>query len=43
MFANDKPGFGIDIDEKAAEKYPYKVPYESRGNDRLLDGSLVRP
>ena len=43
MFANDKPGFGIDIDEKAAEKYPYKVPYESRGNDRYLDGGIVRP
>jgi mannonate dehydratase len=43
MFANDKPGFGIDIDEKAAARYPYKVPFETRGNDRFLDGGIVRP
>jgi mannonate dehydratase len=43
MYANDKPGFGIDIDEAAAAKYPYKQPYEERGNDRLLDGTIVRP
>jgi mannonate dehydratase len=43
MFANDKPGFGIDIDEKAAARYPYKVPFETRGNDRYLDGGIVRP
>jgi mannonate dehydratase len=43
MYANDQPGFGIDIDEKAAAKYPYKTDFESRGNDRLLDGTIVRP
>jgi mannonate dehydratase len=43
MYANDQPGFGIDIDEKAAAKYPYKTDFESRGNDRMLDGSIVRP
>jgi mannonate dehydratase len=43
MYANDKPGFGIDIDEAAAARYPYKEPYEERGNDRLLDGTIVRP
>lgn len=43
MYANDKPGWGIDIDEKAAAKYPFKVPYFSRGNDRYLDGGIVRP
>jgi hypothetical protein len=29
--------------EVAAAKYPYKVNFESRGNDRMLDGSIVRP
>jgi mannonate dehydratase len=43
MYCNDKPGWGIDIDEKAAAKYPYKVPFETRGNDRYLDGGIVRP
>jgi mannonate dehydratase len=43
MYANDKPGWGIDIDETAAAKYPYKVAFETRGNDRLLDGTIVRP
>jgi len=43
MYANDKPGLGIDIDEKAAARFPYKSPGASRGNDRRLDGSIVRP
>jgi mannonate dehydratase len=43
MYANDQPGFGIDIDEKAAAKYPYKTDFEGRGNDRMLDGTIVRP
>ena len=43
LYANDRPGLGIDIDEKAAAKYPYKGAGESRGNDRRMDGSLVRP
>jgi hypothetical protein len=43
MYANDQPGFGIDIDEKAVAKYPYKTDFEGRGNDRLLDGTIVRP
>jgi mannonate dehydratase len=43
MYSNDNPGLGIDIDEKAAAKYPYKAPGGSRGNDRHLDGSIVRP
>ena len=43
MFANNKPGWGIDIDEKAAARYPYKRPYSERGNDRFLDGGIVRP
>ena len=43
LYANDRPGLGIDIDEKAAAKYPYKGAGESRGNDRRMDGTLVRP
>lgn len=43
MYSNDKPGLGIDIDEAAAAKYPYQVDFEGRGNDRMLDGTIVRP
>ncbi len=43
LYANDKPGFGIDLDEKAAAKFPYKGSGGSRGNDRRLDGAIVRP
>lgn len=43
MYANDQPGWGIDIDEKAAARYPYKTDFESRGNQRFLDGTISRP
>ena len=43
IYSNDKPGFGIDIDEKAAARYPYTRDFEDRGNDRMLDGTIVRP
>jgi mannonate dehydratase len=43
MYANNKPGWGIDIDERIAAKFPYKGVGGSRGNDRRLDGSIVRP
>src|SRR5947209_2913678 len=43
MYSNDQPGLGVDIDEKLAAKFPYKSPGGSRGNDRRLDGSIVRP
>jgi mannonate dehydratase len=43
MYANDRPGLGIDIDEEVARKFPYKTPGGSRGNDRRLDGTIVRP
>ena len=43
LYANDKPGLGIDIDETLAAKFPYKSPGGSRGNDRRLDGTIVRP
>ena len=43
LWSNDKPGLGIDINEVAAAKYPYTTSGSSRGNDRRLDGSIVRP
>jgi mannonate dehydratase len=43
MYSNDRPGLGIDIDEKLASKFPFKTPGGSRGNDRRLDGTIVRP
>jgi mannonate dehydratase len=43
LYANDKPGLGVDIDEKVAAKFPYKGAGGSRGNDRRLDGTIVRP
>lgn len=43
LYANDRPGLGIDIDEKAAARFPYKAPGGSRGNDHRLDGSIARP
>jgi len=43
MYSNDRPGLGIDINEAAAAKYPYTTSGSSRGNDRRLDGTIVRP
>jgi mannonate dehydratase len=43
MYANDRPGLGIDVDEKAAARFPYKSPGANRGTDRRLDGTIVRP
>jgi len=43
MYSNDKPGWGIDIDEKLAARNPYKDAGHNRGNDRRMDGSIVRP
>ena len=43
MYSNDKPGLGVDINETLAAKFPYQTPGGSRGNDRRLDGSIVRP
>ena len=43
LWVSEKPGWGIEVDEKAAAKYPYKTDFEGRGNDRMLDGTIVRP
>jgi hypothetical protein len=38
-----EPGLGIDIEEMAAARFPYKEKGGSRGNGRRLDGTIVRP
>lgn len=45
LYGSDKPGLGIDIDEKLAARYPLQPitdgsPYPL---DRTLDGALVKP
>jgi mannonate dehydratase len=45
LWANDAPGWGIDIDEELAARYPYP---EQPGNGywpeiRRLDGTVIRP
>ena len=45
MWANGRPGLGIDIDEKLAARFPFK-DYEFGGawdTVRRADGSVVRP
>jgi mannonate dehydratase len=45
-WANDKPGLGIDLDEKLAAKFPISddPPFDFRwGNVRKKDGSVVKP
>jgi mannonate dehydratase len=42
----DKPGFGIDLDEKLAAKFPIQddPPFDLRwGNVRRKDGTIVKP
>jgi mannonate dehydratase len=45
-WANDKPGLGIEIDEKLATKFPIKddPSFDMRwGNLRRRDGTIVKP
>lgn len=45
-WANDKPGLGIDLDEKLAAKFPIKddPPFDMEwGNLRRRDGTIVNP
>lgn len=45
-WANDKPGFGIDLDEKLAAKFPITddPPFDySWGNLRRRDGTITKP
>ena len=43
VYANDKPGLGIDIDESAAAKYPCDKVLPKWTNARRPDGTLARP
>ena len=43
MYPNDKPGLGIDIDEKLAARFPCKDEVEQWTQTRLPDGSPSRP
>jgi len=45
-WANEKPGLGIDLDEKLAVKFPINddPSFDARwGNVRLTDGTIVKP
>jgi len=42
-YPNDKPGWGIDFNEKLAEKYPCCDTNPSWTNARLPDGTIGRP
>jgi mannonate dehydratase len=43
MYPNDKPGLGVDIDEKLAAKFPSVDEIEWWTQSRLPDGSPARP
>jgi mannonate dehydratase len=46
LYGSNKPGLGLDIDEKIAAKYPIRLDVPLGGpyrTDRALDGSVVRP
>jgi len=43
LYANDKPGLGIEIDEELAAKYPCEDIIEEWTQTRLPDGTPVRP
>jgi mannonate dehydratase len=46
MWANDKPGLGIDLDETLAAKFPIRddPPFDLQwGNVRRRDGSIAKP
>lgn len=43
MYPNDKPGLGIDIDEKLAAKYPCTDEVEFWTQARMPDGTPARP
>ncbi|MFT7587673.1 MAG: mannonate dehydratase [Cellvibrionaceae bacterium] len=43
VWANDKPGLGIDIDEKAAAKYPIEVKTVQWTQSRWPDGTSWTP
>jgi mannonate dehydratase len=50
LYANEKPGWGIEADEKAAAKYPYEMGERGERKDliggwgeiRRRDGSIIK-
>lgn len=42
-YVNDKPGLGIDLDEKLAAQYPPKADVVTWTQTRLVDGTFQRP
>jgi mannonate dehydratase len=44
MYANDRPGWGIDIDEAAAAKRPFRQNALNGGwgDIRLPDGQIIK-
>ena len=43
VYANDKPGLGVDINEEEAQKYPCENSVTTWTQTRLEDGTLQRP
>ena len=46
MWANDKPGLGIDCNEEVAKKFPFtdRAPFDMHwGDTRRRDGTVIRP
>lgn len=43
VYANDKPGLGVDIDEEEARKYPCENVVTTWTQTRLADGTLQTP
>ena len=43
VWPNDKPGFGVDIDEEKAKKYPISIPPIQWTQSRWPDGTLWTP
>jgi mannonate dehydratase len=43
VYPNDKPGLGVDLDEKAAARYPCKNEVTLWTQTRATDGSLLTP
>jgi mannonate dehydratase len=43
VYANDKPGLGVDIDEAQARKYPCENTVTTWTQTRLIDGTLQTP
>lgn len=43
VYANDKPGLGVELDEREAAKYPCKNDLTTWTQTRLSDGSLQTP